>query len=66
MRWECSECGGRLEVDRPPMICGECGLAGAIFVETGPGEDEPDDLRAAWLRAGLERRRPGARPLDVA
>lgn len=57
MLWECSECGHHVVRLRPPIVCGECGLAGAVFVradETEPAQ-EPNNLSAAWLRAGMER-----------
>ncbi len=56
MRWECSECGDVIRVHRPPRVCKECGIAGAIFVEPDDADDTADDRRAAWLRVGLERR----------
>lgn len=55
MWWECSECGACIERHRAPLVCPECGLAGAIFVAAeGPMSDfaEIDDLRAHWLMAG--------------
>lgn len=58
MFWECSECGGRIERARAPVICSECGTAGSVFVESRPGLEgapESEDLRDAWLRVGLER-----------
>ena len=60
MWWECSECGSHMEGERPPLVCGECGLAGIIFVpveieEPIAGDPDTDSLRAAWLRAGMER-----------
>ena len=41
-------------------MCRECGLAGVIFVpleihESNAGDPDADSLRAAWLRAGMER-----------
>jgi hypothetical protein len=62
MRWECSECGGHVESSRAPVRCFECGMAGVIFVPADnddpiAGDPEADGLRAAWLRAGLERAR---------
>jgi hypothetical protein len=59
MTWECSECGEFVTRFRPPLVCRDCGTAGAIFVcadETDPS-CEPDNFRAAWLRAGMERGR---------
>jgi hypothetical protein len=56
MIWECSECGERIIRLRPPIVCRDCGTAGAIFVHadvTEPNHD-PDNLQAAWLRAGME------------
>jgi hypothetical protein len=57
MWWECSECGSTVERPRRPVACRECGTAGVIFVPADePGETASvDDLRSAWLRAGLER-----------
>ena len=62
MWWECSECGDHIERPRTPIVCRECGTAGAIFVPADLpdpmiGDPDADDLRAAWLRAGLERER---------
>jgi hypothetical protein len=62
MWWECSECGGYVERSRAPVVCGECGRAGVIFVPVDiddpiAGDPEADSLRAAWLRAGLEQAR---------
>jgi hypothetical protein len=63
MWWECSECGGHVERPRAPVVCRECGTAGVIFVpadlaDVAVGEPDPENLRAAWLRAGLERSHP--------
>lgn len=60
MWFECSECGGHLHRAAAPAVCPECGLAGAIFVRADPdelttGDTDGDDLRATWLRAGLEQ-----------
>lgn len=33
MRWECCECGARIERPRQPRICRACGAA-ALFVES--------------------------------
>lgn len=62
MWWECSECGDCIERDRAPVVCGECGTAGVIFVPVDigdpiAGDPEADGLRAVWLRAGLEQPR---------
>lgn len=62
MWWECSECGGRVERDRAPAICAECGTAGVIFVPADiddPSEGDPlaECRRAAWLRAGFVQQR---------
>jgi hypothetical protein len=56
---ECSECGGQVEDARSPVVCGECGTAGAIFVPVDvddpiTGRPESDGLRAVWVRAGLD------------
>ena len=64
MWWECSECGGHIERARPPVVCGECGMAGVIFVPVDindriVGDPDADSLRAVWLRAGLEQARRG-------
>lgn len=63
MWWECSECGGHVEGERPPLVCGECGLAGVIFepLETDEpfdGDSDAGSMRAAWLRAGMEWAQP--------
>jgi hypothetical protein len=60
MMWfECSECGGHVNRPSAPVVCPECGVAGAIFMPADPDDlaaaDSGDDLRASWLRAGLER-----------
>jgi hypothetical protein len=57
MTWECSECGECVTRFRPPLVCRDCGMAGAIFVRADEAEisRESDNLRAAWLRAGMER-----------
>lgn len=57
MIWECSECGERVLRHRPAMVCSECGIAGVTFVRADETEPlhEVDNLRAAWLRAGMER-----------
>lgn len=60
MLWECSECGEHLVRFRPPIVCRECGIAGAVFVradETEPAQ-EPNNLNAAWLRAGMDSGHP--------
>jgi hypothetical protein len=58
MTWECSECGECVTRSRPPMVCRDCGTAGAVFVRADESElsREPENLRAAWLRAGMEQR----------
>ncbi len=59
MRWECSECGSRVERPRPPTVCRFCGTAGSIFVQAERGlEDDPDaeDVFESWFRRGLEDR----------
>jgi hypothetical protein len=60
MWWECSECGDHVERVRAPVICRECGTAGAIFVpieidDPLAGDSDAGGLRAVWLRAGLDR-----------
>ena len=57
MTWECSECGECITRLRPPTVCRDCGTAGAIFVRADEAEiwREPDNLRATWLRVGMER-----------
>jgi hypothetical protein len=62
MWWECGECGGHVERDRAPVLCDECGTAGAAFVpiDSGDpiiGDPDADSLRAVWLRAGLAQTR---------
>jgi hypothetical protein len=62
MWWECSEWGGHVERSRAPALCRECGMAGVIFVPVDAKDPmlpdpEADNLRAVWLRAGLERER---------
>ena len=57
MWWECSECGGHVGRERPPVVCRSCGTAGVIFTRVEATEvlGDDDDMRAVWLRAGLER-----------
>jgi hypothetical protein len=41
-----------------PIVCRECGTAGPIFVVAERGLEEAidfDDLRDAWVRAGMMR-----------
>jgi hypothetical protein len=57
MRWECSECGSRVERPRPPNICRTCGTAGAIFVEADGGIEgdlNADSVLDAWLQQGFD------------
>jgi len=60
MWFECSECGGHVLTTDAPLVCPECGVAGAIFMPADPDDLEfadsgGDGLRASWLRAGLEQ-----------
>jgi hypothetical protein len=60
MWFECSECGGHVNRSTAPMVCPECGTAGAIFMTADPddlitADSDGDGLRALWLRAGLEQ-----------
>jgi hypothetical protein len=59
MWFECSECGGHVNRPSAPVVCPECGVAGAIFVLADPDDltaaETGDDLRSGWLRAGMER-----------
>jgi hypothetical protein len=59
MWFECSECGGHVQGPSAPAVCPECGVAGAIVMAADPGDvldgDSAYDLRAVWLRAGLEQ-----------
>ncbi len=51
MRWECAECGSRVERPRKPTVCRICGTA-SLFVLAEPGlEDYPDadNIYEAWL-----------------
>jgi hypothetical protein len=59
MWWECSECGGHLNDEAAPMVCPECGTAGAIFMSVESddplmGDSDGAGLRAKWLRVGIE------------
>jgi hypothetical protein len=59
MRWECSECGFRLERPRPPAVCRDCGTAGAIFVEaesTLEGDLEAETIYESWFERGNRAR----------
>jgi hypothetical protein len=60
MWFECSECGSHVDRWSAPVVCPECGVAGAIFVRADPdellvGDRDGDSLRATWLRVGLEQ-----------
>lgn len=58
MFWECSECGARVMRRNAPMVCRECGMAGPLFVAADRGieeESDSEDLRDAWVRAGMIR-----------
>jgi hypothetical protein len=60
MWFECSECGGHVHRPAAPMVCPECGTAGAIFTRADPedlaaADSDGDGLRASWLRVGLEQ-----------
>jgi len=60
MWFECSECGGHVHRQAAPVVCPECGVAGAIFMPADPedltAEDSAGDrLRESWLRIGLEQ-----------
>jgi hypothetical protein len=62
MWWECSECGGHVERACAPVLCHDCGMAGVIFVPVEAddpiaGAPDADNLRAIWLRAGLQQAR---------
>lgn len=64
MRWECSECGCRLERPRAPAVCRFCGTAGAVFVraeDSLEGDVESETLHEAWLRRGLDAAQPWTR-----
>ena len=59
MRWECSECGCRVERPRPPAKCRECGTAGAVFVEAESSIEadlEAETVFESWLHRGFESR----------
>jgi hypothetical protein len=67
MWFECSECGGHVLREAAPIVCPECGIAGAIFMPADPEEvtavdSDGDGLRATWLRAGFEQPELVARP----
>lgn len=71
MWFECSECGGHINRHAAPVVCPECGVAGAIFLPADPdelnaGDWEGQRARRTWLRAGFERSaartRSAARP----
>ncbi len=52
MRWECSECGARVERPHRPRLCRCCGTAGVIFVEAErslEGDLDAETLYEAWL-----------------
>ena len=60
MWFECSECGSHVLCPNAPVVCPECGVAGAIFMHADPDEiagadSDGDGLRTRWLRAGLEQ-----------
>jgi hypothetical protein len=57
MRWECGECGNRVELPHRPILCRCCGTAGGAFVEAEDGlEDDMDSesLYDAWIHRGME------------
>ncbi len=62
MRWECSECGCRVERPRPPAVCRSCGTAGALFVEADGGIEEDLEAITAAMRAS-RLRGPRSQPL---
>ena len=54
MYWECGECGGVVERERPSVVCPVSGVAATPMV---PAESNPAELasmRESWLRAGFE------------
>jgi hypothetical protein len=60
MWWECNECGGHVHRGSRPVVCPECGTAGAVFLSAEPdeplaGDPDGDGLRSVWFRAGVER-----------
>jgi predicted nucleic acid-binding Zn-ribbon protein len=55
MRWECGECGAQTDEVLEPVVCVECGIASGAFVPAEPEPDD-DDLKAAWIRAGVVSR----------
>ena len=60
MWFECSECGGHVHGASAPTVCPECGVAAGIFMAADPDDvldvdSDCNDLRAVWLRAGLEQ-----------
>jgi hypothetical protein len=60
MRWECIECGCRIERPQPPPVCRSCGTAGAVFVEAERSfETDPDaeSMFEAWTRRGKDNHR---------
>lgn len=61
MRWECTECGCRIERPRPPAVCRSCGTAGAIFVEADTGIEadlEAETMFDSWLLHGMNHHKP--------
>lgn len=66
MVWECSECGANLKRRRPPAVCPECGLAGAVFLPADPDEQlDGGALRAGWWQAGFDAQRPRPAPPEA-
>lgn len=60
MWFECSECGGHVHGACAPVVCPECGVAGAIVLPADPtdltdADSGGDGSRASWLRFGLEQ-----------
>ncbi len=58
MWWECSECGRRLEGERPRRICNDCGTLGGVYVpvHTFAGHaPETASFREAWFDQGIDR-----------
>lgn len=60
MRWECSECGCRLERPRSPTVCRFCGTAGVVFIRVDRSLEDDENAESfyeAWMYRGLAQPR---------
>ncbi|QQR91731.1 MAG: hypothetical protein IPJ88_08500 [Myxococcales bacterium] len=64
MWWECSECGKRVEGNRPERTCNECGLGGVYMPVHGFASHAPDALGFAesWFDSGVAHNQQWKQP----